>query len=110
VNVVSNQIQQVFFNLILNSMDAMEQGGNLSILVGKDQENIEISFLDDGPGVPDHLRDKIFEPFVSIREDGTGLGLSVSYGILTAHGGSLELESENSNGACFKVIIPIKEA
>jgi nitrogen-specific signal transduction histidine kinase len=66
--------------------------------------------MDDGPGVPKHLRDKIFEPFVSIREDGTGLGLSVSYGILTAHGGSLELGSENSKGACFKVVIPIKEA
>jgi signal transduction histidine kinase/CheY-like chemotaxis protein len=110
VNVVSNQIQQVFFNLILNSMEAMKQGGNLSIIVGKDQENIEITFIDDGPGVPEHLRDKIFEPFVSVREDGTGLGLSVSYGILTAHGGSLELGSENSKGACFKVIIPTKEA
>jgi signal transduction histidine kinase/CheY-like chemotaxis protein len=110
VNVVSNQIQQVFFNLILNAMEAMGKGGNLSVVAGKNQENVEISFVDDGPGVPKHLRDRIFEPFVSLSEDGTGLGLSVSYGILTAHGGSLELLSENNKGACFKVVIPIKEA
>jgi len=110
LNVVSNQIQQVFFNLIINSMEAMGRKGNLSIIAGKNQENVEISFIDDGPGVPKHLRDKIFEPFVSLSEEGTGLGLSVSYGIITAHGGSLELESKNGKGACFKVVIPIKEA
>ena len=110
VNVVNNQIQQVFFNLILNSMEAMSEGGDLEISAKKEKDNIEISFRDNGPGVPTDLRENIFEPFMSSREDGTGLGLSVSYGILTAHGGSLELESDDGEGACFKVVIPIKEA
>jgi signal transduction histidine kinase/CheY-like chemotaxis protein len=109
VNVVSNQIQQVFFNLILNAMEAMDDGGILHIKAEKIQDNVEITFQDDGPGVPKDLRDKIFEPFVSLREDGTGLGLSISYGILTAHGGSLKLESGDNKGACFRVLIPIKE-
>jgi len=110
VNVVSNQIQQVFFNITLNAMEAMKEGGVLAIRTKSVDDNIEITFQDNGPGVPEDLRDKIFEPFVSLREDGTGLGLSVSYGILTAHGGSLVLESGNKKGACFKVVIPIKEA
>jgi signal transduction histidine kinase/FixJ family two-component response regulator len=110
VNVVSNQIQQVFFNITLNAMEAMKEGGVLGIKARSVNDNIEITFQDNGPGVPEDLRDKIFEPFISLREDGTGLGLSVSYGILTAHGGSLELESSNSQGACFKVFIPVKEA
>jgi signal transduction histidine kinase len=88
----------------------MKEGGVLGIRARSVNDNIEISFQDNGPGVPEDLRDKIFEPFISLREDGTGLGLSVSYGILTAHGGSLELESSNSRGACFKVVIPVKEA
>jgi two-component system NtrC family sensor kinase len=91
-------------------MEAMKEGGVLAIEARSDDDNIEITFQDNGPGVPEDLRDKIFEPFVSLREDGTGLGLSVSYGILTAHGGSLELESGKNQGACFKVVIPIKEA
>ncbi|MEN8240514.1 MAG: ATP-binding protein [Chloroflexota bacterium] len=52
----------------------------------------------------------MFEPFMSTSEDGTGLGLSVSYGILTAHGGSLELINNRSEGACFRVVIPVEES
>ena len=103
------QIQQVFFNLILNAMEALEDGGGLEIVANQEKQNIEVFFKDNGPGVPLEMSDKIFEPFISSREDGIGLGLSVSYGILTAHGGNLELVS-TEEGACFKVVIPIKEA
>lgn len=109
VNVVSNQIQQVFFNLILNAMESMENGGELKIKARKAKDNIEIEFTDSGPGVPEEIRENIFEPFNSSRTEGTGLGLSVSYGILTAHGGNLELISTNGKGASFRVVIPIKE-
>ena len=109
VNIVSNQIQQVFFNLILNVMESLEDGGELEIIARKEKKNIEILFKDNGPGVSAEMSDKIFEPFISSREGGTGLGLSVSYGILTAHGGNLELVP-TEEGACFKVVIPIKEA
>ncbi|MDH5605957.1 MAG: response regulator [Anaerolineae bacterium] len=107
--VVGNQVQQVFFNLIINAMNAMEDGGNLLVSTREEKGTIEIYIQDDGPGVPKELRDELFEPFMSSRDDGTGLGLSVSYGIITAHGGSLELVRGNGVGACFQVSLPIKE-
>lgn len=109
VRVVQNQIQQVFFNLILNAMGAMDEGGTLSISAKTIETNLVIEFQDSGPGVQPEIRETIFEPFVSSSEDGTGLGLSVSYGILTAHGGRLELLNDVKQGACFRVIIPLEE-
>ncbi len=110
VMVVSNQIQQVFFNLILNAIDAMPEGGALAITSKQDKQAVEVYFQDEGKGVPEEVRAQLFEPFMSTREDGTGLGLSVSYGILTAHGGSLDLVPGTGRGACFRVILPLQEA
>ncbi len=103
VLVVSNQIQQVFFNIILNAMDAMPEGGQLFIQSGYQNGTVEVLFEDTGPGVPEHIRERIFEPFMSTRENGTGLGMSVSYNILDAHGGSIELLNGRNRGACFRV-------
>jgi signal transduction histidine kinase/DNA-binding response OmpR family regulator len=108
VPVVSNQIQQVFFNLILNAMDVMPDGGTIRISASLVGDEIRIDFQDDGPGVSPEMKETIFEPFVSSGEDGTGLGLSVSYGILTAHNGSLQLVENNQPGACFRVTIPME--
>ena len=110
VNIVGNQMQQVFFNLILNALEVLPEGGEIEIDAGFDQENIEVDFKDNGPGVSPEASANIFEPFVSSNEEGTGLGLSVSYGILTAHGGSLELIDSPRKGAWFKVVIPVEEA
>ncbi|MBW8011725.1 MAG: response regulator [Chloroflexi bacterium] len=109
VTVVSNQLQQVFFNIILNAMEAMPNGGELKISGKRNNNHIEISFEDTGTGVPHEKRQSIFEPFNSTREDGTGLGLSVTYGILTAHGGTIELLPSEGEGACFQVSLPIEE-
>jgi two-component system NtrC family sensor kinase len=109
VTVVSNQIQQVFFNIILNAMESMPIGGDLTIEGGRKKNMIEIMFQDTGKGVPPNQHQEIFEPFMSTREDGSGLGLSVSYGILTAHGGNLEFVPGKGEGACFRVSIPIEE-
>ena len=67
---------------------------------------VEILFQDTGSGVPVEMRQTIFEPFVS-NKGGTGLGLSVSYDIVTAHGGRLDLIEGNKTGACFRVMLPI---
>jgi signal transduction histidine kinase len=107
--VVTNQLQQVFFNLILNALEVMPEGGELTIASKELKGQLEITFQDTGPGIAMEHRAHIFEPFVTTRENGTGLGLSVSYGILTAHGGSLDLVEGSGRGACFRVRLPLEE-
>jgi two-component system NtrC family sensor kinase len=103
---VGDQLQQVLLNLVLNAMEAMPEGGRLFIETAARKNNAEITIEDTGPGVAESQREHIFEPFVSTKEGGTGLGLAVSYGILSAHGGSLELVEGRGRGACFKIILP----
>ena len=104
---ISNQIEQVFINLALNAFDAMPQGGELCITIAQKKKMVEILFQDSGSGVPAEMRQTIFEPFVSSKISGTGLGLAVSYDIVTAHGGRLDLMEGNKTGACFRVMLPI---
>jgi signal transduction histidine kinase len=104
---VSGQIQQIFFNLILNSFDAMPGGGTLKISVRAVEHGVEVIFHDSGPGIPEERRNNIFEPFFSTKDGGTGLGLTVSYNIVTAHGGTLDLVDEDVPGACFRLFLPI---
>ncbi|HAE58353.1 MAG TPA: hypothetical protein DCG54_02300 [Anaerolineae bacterium] len=109
VQAISNQIEQVFINLVLNAFDAMPDGGELWINISQKRKTIQIVFQDSGKGVPDDMRESIFEPFVSSKS-GTGLGLAVSYDIVTAHGGRLDLlPPKPGHGAAFQVILPIKE-
>jgi signal transduction histidine kinase/CheY-like chemotaxis protein len=109
IHAVSSQIQQIFINLILNSFDAMPEGGELRISAREVNEGIEMVFQDSGPGIPEERRESIFEPFFSTKEGGTGLGLTVSYNIITAHGGTLDLASQNGSGACFRLFLPMGE-
>jgi len=106
------QIQQVFTNLVLNSLDAMENGGTLEIRSQKidDAESdgsIQIIVRDTGTGIlPDHLN-KIFQPFYSTKEKGTGMGLAICRRIIDQHSGDIEVESESGKGTNFSVILPI---
>jgi len=104
---VSSQIQQIFFNLILNALDAMPDGGELMISARAVPSGVEIIFEDSGPGIPEERRESIFEPFFSTKEGGTGLGLTVSYNIVTAHGGTLDLINGHGTGACFRLFLPM---
>lgn len=109
-----DQIKQVIFNLILNAVDALEEGVNrkssekeIWINIYYEEHQIRILIEDSGPGVPENMRDHIFEPFVSTKQQGTGLGLAVSYGIMESHQGSLTLVPPHyKTGACFEVILP----
>lgn len=107
VEAVDSQIRQVFINLMLNAYDAMPEGGELQISGRLAGDGVEIFFNDSGSGVPTGQQGNIFEPFFSMKEGGTGLGLTVSYNIMTAHGGSLELLTDRGPGACFRVFLPI---
>lgn len=104
---VADQIQQVILNLMLNAIEAMPEGGQIQVETRQRKKGIEIIIEDSGPGISAIERDKIFEPFVSTKEKGTGLGLTVSYGIITAHGGTLELVPDRGKGACFRIFLPI---
>src|SRR5258706_9757211 len=103
---VSGQIQQVFINLMLNAADAMPKVGLLKITARPVGDGVEIIFQDNGHGIPKEKQANIFEPFFSTKDGGTGLGLTVSYNIITAHGGLLELLPEHGPGACFRIFLP----
>jgi signal transduction histidine kinase/CheY-like chemotaxis protein len=109
VKAVGSQIQQVFINLILNAADAMPNGGGLAINVRALKGGVEILFQDGGKGIPKEKQSSIFEPFFSTKEGGTGLGLTVSYNIISARGGVLELLSDRGPGACFRIFLPAGE-
>jgi signal transduction histidine kinase/CheY-like chemotaxis protein len=106
---VSSQLEQVFINLIINSYDAMPEGGEIKISARRSEDMVEVLVQDSGPGISGEYRSRIFEPFVSTKKGGTGLGLTVSYGIIAAHGGTLDLLSDHGPGACFRVAFPVKD-
>jgi two-component system, NtrC family, sensor kinase len=104
----SDQLQQVFLNLILNARDAMNENGVLSIKTLQTVDNITVEIADNGSGISENNLKQIFDPFFTTKPagKGTGLGLAVCYGILTAHGGKIEVES-SENGAKFILNLPI---
>ena len=106
---LGDQLQQVFINLALNALDAMPDGGKLSIRVKKQPGRIVVRFEDTGCGIPPEIGRRVFEPFFTTKQpgQGTGLGLAVSYGIIQKHGGEIELRSVEGEGAVFTVDIPI---
>lgn len=104
----ANQLQQVLLNLFLNAAAAMADGGILTITTRSDGQDVTIAVADNGCGIqPEHL-DKVFDPFFTTKPvgQGTGLGLSVSYGIVEQHGGSIELESDVGIGSTFTIRLP----
>jgi CheY-like chemotaxis protein len=106
------QLQQVFLNLIVNAETEMKLAhnkGKLTIVTEKSDNTIKISFKDNGPGIKPQLLNRIFDPFFTTREvgQGTGLGLSLSYGVVTEHNGKIYAESKPGKGATFVVELPI---
>ena len=104
----ANQLQQVFTNILINAQKAMRDDGELQIRTGFGEGQVWAKFTDNGPGIPLNIQQKIFDPFFTTRKvgEGTGLGLSVSYGLVTDHGGTITVDSEPNNGATFTVSLP----
>ncbi len=107
VNVDKQRMQQVFLNLIKNASDALEKSGHIWLTAQRSQSKkgnvVEIMVEDDGPGIPEDMREKIFEPFFTTKDvgKGSGLGLYVVHDIIESHGGELKLESSTGSGTTF---------
>ncbi len=99
-------LRRALLNLILNAVDAMPQGGELSITAFADSNGTDIEVADSGPGLTDDARRHLFEPFFSTKQGGTGLGLTIVERIAAAHGGKVEAQNCPQGGAALTVRIP----
>jgi PAS domain S-box-containing protein len=107
----ASELREVFVNLIVNAVDAMPFGGRLSISCERADKYWRLRFTDTGTGMTEDVREKIFEPFYTTKgAHGTGLGLSVSYGIIERHGGLISVESEVGRGTTFLIDLPASES
>jgi signal transduction histidine kinase len=106
VRVDPELIVQVLVNLILNGVEAMRAGGELTVWVGRHAPEVWIGVRDMGPGVPHDKRTEIFRPFFTTKHQGTGLGLSISQQIVSRHGGTLRVEDTPGGGATFVIALP----
>ncbi|MBW1895202.1 MAG: GHKL domain-containing protein [Deltaproteobacteria bacterium] len=105
--VAGERISQIFINIILNAVEAVEHSGKIELMLRKDLEGVYIQIGDNGPGVPPRDQEKIFGAFFTKRDEGTGLGLSISRKIAESYGGCISLINSGS-GACFEVFLPFE--
>lgn len=103
----ADYLKQVFLNLVINAIDAMPNGGTLSIRTTLDSENVSIEFTDTGTGMPQEIMARLFEPFFTTKAHGSGLGLSISYGIIQEHDGQILVQSEVGKGTTFTIVLPV---
>jgi signal transduction histidine kinase len=113
MNIDSDQMMQVLINLEKNAIEAMPQGGKLTLKVYENEEDLIIDIIDNGTGISPENMDKIFTPFFTTKEvgKGTGLGLPLIYGIIKMHNGKIDVESNidtivGDTGTTFKISIP----
>jgi len=104
----AGQLSQVFMNLLMNAVDAMEGSGTIRIQTRPSDVGVTLVFEDDGPGIPPEVLERVFEPFFTTKPvgKGTGLGLSLSYGIVERHGGTMRAESQLGEGTRFVIELP----
>lgn len=109
VNGNASEMGEVFMNLILNAADALQSGGRIRVTTGVTRDGmVEITIADDGKGMIEEVRQRVFEPFYSTKgPQGSGLGLSLAYGIVSRHGGDISVESREGEGSTFRVLLPI---
>lgn len=111
VECLSSQLNQVFMNLLVNAAHAIEKRGTITVRTGRHEDEVWVEIADSGKGIaPENLK-KIFDPFFTTKPigQGTGLGLSLSYGILQKHHGRIEVNSEVGRGTTFRVCLPVKQ-
>jgi two-component system NtrC family sensor kinase len=113
IECLPKQLNQVFMNLLVNAAHAMgEARGRITIRTRLADDTVCLEFVDNGCGIPDEIKAKLFDPFFTTKPvgKGSGLGLSLSYGIVKSHGGRIEVDSEVGKGSCFRVVLPLRQA
>ena len=120
----AGQIEQALINLVINAVQSMPAGGRVAVVVsrahertpadvgGDERDDVVVAVRDEGPGIDEEVLRHVFEPFYTTKPigEGTGLGLSVSYGLVREHGGWISAESEPGRGSCFAIHLPLVEA
>jgi two-component system sensor kinase FixL len=106
INCDPDKLKQVFINIISNGLEAMTAGGSISVSTEGLPNGIEVRIADEGTGIPEEDLEHIFEPFYTTRETGSGLGLSISYKIIEAHGGEIWADSSPGKGTSFIIQLP----
>ena len=102
----AEQMEQVFFNLLKNALEAMTDGGKIEIVLGSDDRDVFLSIRDSGSGMDAEQLVNLFEPYRTTKEKGTGLGLMISKRIVTEHGGAIAAESQPGKGTTFTITLP----
>lgn len=110
IQVDVDQLQQAFLNLLINGAQAMQGQGRIVISAAADTSHCTITLRDEGPGIPDDVRDHLFEPFFTTKHRGTGLGLATARRIVDSHGGTLTLESPQGGGTIARIRVPLARA
>ena len=104
------ELREALVNIIFNAMDAMPEGGKITVKSEQEDSLVVLSVSDTGVGMPEGVKERIFDPFFTTRAPhGTGLGLSVTYGIITRHGGNIDVESVQGEGTTFYIRLPVAE-
>lgn len=110
VRVDPDQFRQALGNLIKNALEAMPSGGTVSVELETSlppaRPGVVVTVADTGPGLPAEIKDRIFDPYVTSKKEGSGLGLAIVHRIVTDHGGTIEVESEEGRGAAFRLLFP----
>ena len=101
------RMTRAVYNLASNAVQAMQTGGTLTVGIARDQQGFEITVADDGPGIPEEIRDRLFDPFVtSGKKNGTGLGTSIAKKIVEDHGGQISFQTQTGIGTTFCIRLP----
>ena len=106
VPIEPGRIERVFLNLISNAIEAMPDGGEIEITAARDGRRVIVRIDDTGPGIPETVRSRLFQPFVTSAKNGLGLGLALSRQTLLDHGGDLWVEDDDRGGAHFRLTLP----
>jgi signal transduction histidine kinase len=106
----AEQIKQVLLNLVLNAVQAMPSGGEVTLRSHQENGSVALEVTDQGVGIPTENLERIFDPFYTTRAGGTGLGLSIAYQIINRHGGHLSISNNRDRGVTFTVLLPVSKS